>query len=66
MFEMFMIGLYASLHIVFAVKAATSSKLLKKEKRGKWIALSLAFGFVGHFVYYSLQLDDEYVALRSE
>ena len=66
MFEMFLIGLYASLHIVFAIKAATSSKLLKKEKRAKWIALSLAFGFVGHFIYYSLQLDDEYVALRTK
>nr|WP_136249968.1 hypothetical protein [Ningiella ruwaisensis] len=65
MFEYFMLFLFASMHITFAIKAATSRVLINKNKRAKWVVLSLVFGFVGHFIYYSLQLDDEYQALRS-
>ena len=64
MFELYILGLFVILHVLFAIKAATSSKLLNPKKRGKWIGLSLAFGFVGHFIYYSLQLDDEYQTLK--
>lgn|GEM_PF-6883697 len=64
MFETYIVVLFLAIHVLFAIKAATSTKLLNSEKRGKWIALSLAFGFVGHFIYYSLQLDDEYKALQ--
>ncbi|MEM0911262.1 MAG: hypothetical protein AAGJ37_09830 [Pseudomonadota bacterium] len=64
MFEMYIVGLFAAIHVLFAIKAATSTKLLNPQKRSKWIMLSLAFGFVGHFIYYSLQLDDEYQAMQ--
>ncbi|MGQ8364027.1 hypothetical protein [Glaciecola sp. 1036] len=65
MFEMYILGLFASIHSLFAVKASTSGVLINKSKRGKWIALSLVFGFVGHFIYYALQHDSEYKSLRS-
>ncbi|MFC3120536.1 hypothetical protein [Agaribacter flavus] len=65
MFEMFIAIMFAGLHAIFAIKAAFSSVLINSAKRSKWVALSLLGGFVGHFIYYSLQLDDEYKSLRS-
>ncbi|GLR69675.1 hypothetical protein [Agaribacter marinus] len=65
MFEIFILVMFAVIHTIFAIKAAVSSVLVNNAKRGKWIALSLLGGFVGHFIYYSLQLDDEYKRLRS-
>ena len=58
MFEEFIITLFALIHIVLATKAAMSSMQLDNQQRIKWIVLSLTLGFVGHYIFYSAQLDD--------